>query len=365
MKRGITVLMAALLLLLSTGCTAMLERSYISATAHVDYDALEDDPSVLRAETYQSLVNSILYFVEAHSATGTIRLYNYTGDVEADLASACAEVLNEDPLGAYAVRDIRYDTTRIVTYYEVNISIIYSRSAQEVNEIRSVTGLTSLRSAIAEAVQSWQDHAAIRISYFSWTQQYVEELFWQAYYSNPLCALPGTEAAVTLYPDNGTQRIVDISISWPQSMSSMVDRSRELSRTAGLLLDENPPAEDTYTVEELAVILGAAVTYSADGSSDPLDVLTGIPADDAGLLLTMELLCQQAEIEATMAFGVMRQETLGWLIVACEDGYRHLLPQDLSAVVNGATRELPLYTDEALRQEGYTWQSSLYPVCGT
>ena len=170
MKKRMGLILLAAALALSSGCAAMLERSYVSATTHVDYDSEEEDPSILRAETYQSLVNSILYFVESHAATGTIRLYNYTGDVEADLANACTEILNEDPLGAYAVRDIRYDTTRIVTYYEVNLSLIYSRSSQEVEAIRSVSGLSELRQAFSDLVSDGGTHAAFRFSYFSWTE---------------------------------------------------------------------------------------------------------------------------------------------------------------------------------------------------
>ena len=175
MRKQIGLLLLAAALMAGAGCSAMLERSYVSATTHVDYYAVEEDPPVLRAETYQGLVNSILYFVESHSATGTIRLYNYTGDVEADLANACTEILNEDPLGAYAVRDIRYDTTRIVTYYEVNLSVIYSRSAAEVEEIQFVTGLTSLRRAFSDAISAIQGPGPPR----KWRKEQIGFKKWQ------------------------------------------------------------------------------------------------------------------------------------------------------------------------------------------
>ena len=75
-------------LLLCSGCTAMLERNHSSTTSHVDYSITEDS-SILRAESYQALLNSLLYFVNEHVGSGTIRLYNYTGNVTADLQRAC------------------------------------------------------------------------------------------------------------------------------------------------------------------------------------------------------------------------------------------------------------------------------------
>ena len=123
--------LAAVLLVLAallSGCTAMLERTYVSSTAHVEY-TLTEDSSTLRAESYRGLVDAILYFVNEHAAQGTIRLYNYTSDVEADVDAACREVVEEDPLGAFSVASIDYAFSRIVSYYEVTVTLTYSHTA--------------------------------------------------------------------------------------------------------------------------------------------------------------------------------------------------------------------------------------------
>ena len=132
--------------LLCSGCT-MLERSHSSSSSHVDYSVTEDS-SILRVESYQALVNSLLYFVSEHVGSGTIRLYNYTGNVDADLQRACTEVQETDPLGSYAVNSISYESTRILTYYEVKFNISYGRSIAEVAEIRNVSGVNGVRQAL-------------------------------------------------------------------------------------------------------------------------------------------------------------------------------------------------------------------------
>ena len=75
-KAALTALLLAAACLLC-GCTSMLERSYSTSADHVDYSVTEDS-SILRAESYQALLNSILYYVSEHSGGGTIRLDNYT-----------------------------------------------------------------------------------------------------------------------------------------------------------------------------------------------------------------------------------------------------------------------------------------------
>lgn len=363
MKTWICLAGLCALLLLGSGCSAMLERSYGSTSSHADYYPMEEDPSVLQAETYQGLVNSILYFVESHITAGTIRLYNYTGDVESDLASACSEILTEDPLGAYAVRDIRYDTTRIVTYYEVNLSVIYARSAQDVESIRSITGLTGLRSELRRVISSLQTHAAIRASYFSWTDQFLTELFWATVYSQPCYAVSGLEMDLQLYPDSGTQRIIELSLSWPQNQEDLSTRAAQLTADATGLLSASPPQGETYTPQELAGLLATFAVYSPEGSSDPADGLQGRPVNDLGLLLTYELLCQEGELDAEMALGALGQEQAYWLILETAEGYRHLPAQELVYLLENPQASLSLYTDERLSLLGYSWQANLYPVC--
>ena len=60
---------------------------------------------------------------------------------------------------------------------------------------------------------------------------------------------------VTLYPDIGTQRILEISLHWPEKQDSLSVRSEDLITLAGQLLRDNPPAADSYTPGELVSLL--------------------------------------------------------------------------------------------------------------
>lgn len=367
MKKRLLALVLCCLIFCS-GCTAMLERSYISASAHVDYSAT-DDSSVLRAGSYQALVNSILYFVGEHVGGGIIRLYNYTGNAEADLERACAEVMEDDPLGAYAVRSIDYESTRILTYYEVKFRILYQRTAAEVAEIRTVSGQSGVRHELERMIGSRLSHVTLRTAYFTSDAALVSQLFWLSFYSTPTMTLAVPEFTAAFYPENGTQRILELNLSWPLTAESLAEYSSALSAAAEALFASAPPGDGRCTVQELADVVRGTVVYDPSGSHSALSALNGEPVNDLGVLLALEFLCQQQGIEASVVSDSAGAQM--WLIVATPSGYRHLLPRDLRPSVQTETGDapdseawtLPLYTDEELAALGFEWPRDLHPAC--
>lgn len=399
MKKRIFVLVLCCLLLCS-GCASMLERNYSSSAAHVDYSGTEDS-SILRAESYQALVNSLLYFVGEHVGGGIIRLYNYTGNVEADLARACAEVTEEDPLGSFAVRSINYESTRILTYYEVKFRILYQRTAVEVAEIRAVSGATGIRQELKRITDNHLSHSTMRTAYFTGDSALVSHLFWLSFYSTPAAVLAAPEFTAVFYPEEGTQRILDLQIKWPLTAEQLAQYSDSLTEAANDLLADVPPSDTGYTVQDLARLVRDTVSYDPSGSPTALSALTGEPSNDLAVLLALEHLCQQQGLEVSVVADTSGAQM--WLIVATPSGYRHLLPRDLrpdteqpqpepdepnpeqtepiepdqTEPLDPAQEEpaeepqpeetdlwqLPLYTDEELAALGFEWPRELHPAC--
>ena len=392
MKKRLLALGLGVVLALGSGCAAMLERSHVSSTAHVDYAVEGDDESILRAETYQGLVNSLRYFIDEHRSGGVVRLYNYNGDVESDLAAARDEVLQE-PVGAFAVRALNYDSTRILTYYEVKLTISYTRTAREVEAIPEVFGLSGVQQELSRLVTERQRSSVFMASYFSGDGGTVEKLFVEGIYNAPalFCYPAGPETdldyEIRLYPETGTRRIVEVRVNWRDSDREAAQRVEELERVTSALLEANPPEGESYTVEELAAIVrGAHGGEDARGSNLVQEVLSGETAADSGLLMAMEYLCHQCGIEAVTVWGEGPQQS--WLIVSTPDGYRHLLVDSLYVPSEedpdgeepdgegpdgedpdgeGPDGEEPethvaLYTDREMTELGYEWPASLYPA---
>lgn len=162
-------------------------------------------------ENYQELVNALIYLISLGEEEGTVRMYNYDQDVEQSLSDACLEVVQEDPLGAYAVDFIRYDVTPIVSYYEAAVEITYRRTREQVSAIVAATGATAIRSQLRDLLSSFGTEAALRISYFEGDEAYIQALFREAYYASPDTALDLPEAQVYIYPQG---RRAAASASW-------------------------------------------------------------------------------------------------------------------------------------------------------
>ena len=355
--RLLPLALAAALLL--TGCAPLLQRSYSSYSAHVE-SVVADDSSALRAESYRGLVDALLYYVNRHITDGVIRLANYPSDVSADLESARLEVMREDPLGAFAVEELTYDFSRIVSYYEVSVSITYSHTAEEIAAIEFASGSAAIRPRLRQAMAKFSSTLLLRTSYFTGDEDQVRAMAVQAYYDTPQSAFGLPEISVKLYPDSGVQRIIALTFTWPEGRTVSSARSEQLLALSRRLLADAPPEGEQYTPDELyRILLSAAAPDQADDpdetpSSDPYAALTGKRADQLSRTLALELLFQQAGIDATLVSGVAPGGNTCWLIADCGSGYRHLLPGE-DAVA--------LYTDLEMSAAGYLWNQSMYPDC--
>ena len=222
MKTRLRLLLLLCTMALSlTGCGSLLERSYASVTPHTQFQDEEENAAILRAETYQGLVSALLHLVEQGAESGIVRLYQYssvTGSATGDVDQACLEVTQEDPLGAYAVDDIKYDVQPTAAYYQVEVKLAYTIPTEELKQVISVTASTAVVRELEELLPSKPQKVVFRISYFSQEdsietiRQAVREAY--AAQTKPLPALE--DIHITLYPDSGQQRLAEIKLTWAE-----------------------------------------------------------------------------------------------------------------------------------------------------
>ena len=357
MKRQLLAAVTALTLLLTAGCSALFSRQYVHVTNHTATPTAEGDPSVLRAESYQELVNALIYFIGQGAETGSIRLYMDSETVETDLENACLEVVQEDPLGAYAVEYIKYSVNSVVTYNQADVQITYRRTKEQVASIVSVTGTTAIRSELRSALSSFDPEQVLRISYFDGDEDYIMTLVREAYYSTPATALGLPQAEIAIYPDSGRQRIVEILLTYPLDLPELErrqllleNRLEQLLQSPSLTLGEDPLLAAASTVL-------SAGDYAPAGGSTAYDVLVEGQGSSEGLALAMTLLCQNLNVDCQVVQGALDGEPHFWTVVETESGWRHL---DLTA---SQPLSIPLLTDEEQTALGYSWDAEAVPPC--
>ena len=351
MKRLIPLLCALALVL--TGCGSMLERDYVSSTRHVEYP-VNADLSILQAESYQGLVSALLYFVAEHAETGVLHLSNYVGNVGEDLETACAEVMEQDPIGAYALNGIEHRYTRIVSYYEVNLTFDYAHTAAELDSIVTLRAANALPAVLSSSMTRFDESCVVSMNYFTGDEASLLTQVRQLWLDTPLAALGQPSIRVKLYPDSGISRVAEFTFEWPENPDDLSARSSELlSAAQRLLQDLNLPAEE-LTAETLLTILPTRVSLVPEGGSTAYDALVVGEANAQGMALALRLLCQLSNVEATVVEGRKDGEPAFWLIAATADGYRHLDP---------AARDPFCALDEEFQALGYEWSMERYPAC--
>lgn len=354
MRKMICAVMAALMLL-STGCSSMLNRDYSSVTVHSATPTAEGDANTMRVQNYQELVNALIYLINQGEESGSIRYSGEEADFKKLMDEACLEVKQEDPLGAYAVDYIKYSVISIVGSYEADVQITYRRTREQVASIVDATGAAAIRSELSRALSSFDTEVVLRISYFEEDEAYIQQLVRQAYLSNPATALDFPDAQVAMYPESGQQRIVEVTLTYHQSLQTLESRRNSLSREAERICQ---PLTELTIKEKLDGITGTLQSlgaYSAQGGSTAYDALLGGVGDSQGVALAFSLLCRQVGITCSVVDGRKNGQSHFWNVVQTSSGYRHV---DLSRTENVAYN-----VDQTMTQQGYVWDTQQVPAC--
>ena len=82
--RFLTLTVAVCLLL--TGCASLLEREYSTVEPHVSKFWESEAAGTLRAESYQDVVNGLIYFINRGAESGSIR-FDESSNPESDMVT--------------------------------------------------------------------------------------------------------------------------------------------------------------------------------------------------------------------------------------------------------------------------------------
>ena len=354
MRKMMCAVMAALMLL-STGCSSMLNRDYSSVTVHSATPTAEGDANTMRVQNYQELVNALIYLISQGEESGSIRYSGEEADFKKLMDEACLEVKQEDPLGAYAVDYIKYSVISIVGSYEADVQITYRRTREQVASIVDATGAAAIRSELSRALSSFDTEVVLRISYFEEDEAYIQQLVRQAYLSNPATALDFPDAQVAMYPESGQQRIVEVTLTYHQSLQTLESWRNSLSREAERICQPLTELTIKEKVDGITGTLQSMGAYSAQGGSTAYDALLGGGGDSQGVALAFSLLCRQVGITCSVVDGQKNGQSHFWNVVQTASGYRHV---DLSRAGS-----VTYNVDQTMTQQGYVWDTQQVPAC--
>ncbi len=357
MKRRTIALILTLCALLSLpGCGSLFDRTDFAVAPHQEQSAIQEDGSILHAENYANLVSCVQHFVFMGQQEGKVRVYKYSGDIESDLRTACREVLTEDPLGAYALSDISFTYDRIVSYYECTFHFVFRRTKQEISSIVNAYGDTSIRKEIKKAMSGFDSTLTFRTANYYADRTNLYKLAQEAYYASPATAMGYPSVSISLFPESGDVRIVEMQFSYDHSPEEMKQHADEVAAAAARIMGLET-ATNGSVAELLCARLLQAVTYAPDGGSSVYDALCLGSANSEGLALSYQLLCKQADIPCQIVQGTLSGIPHCWNIVEADGAHWHV---DLT---RGAAPQERLRSDADMTSNGYYWSKDDYPHC--
>ena len=195
--------------LLLSGCS-LLQREYSRTEPHSATYYEGDRRDVLRAESYQDLVNDLLLLVSAHDESGTVWLYGSDADADAPQMAqeACDEVLQETPLGAYALEYLTYTVDEGGRgYTQLRFTAGYRRTARQIKAIVHATNAAALQDLLRAAAENGGQELAVQVGSPDGSRQTIADAVSRLQQETA----PGSQPwQVRFYPDTESWGIVEI-----------------------------------------------------------------------------------------------------------------------------------------------------------
>ncbi len=348
--------------LLLCGC-GMQETTYIVVEPHSEDYGTEIDSDTVTVGSYLSLRNAILSMVEDYTQEGVIRAESYSGNISEDISKAVSEVTSSTPLGTYAVASITYDYSRIVSYYEIHININYQRTQDEVASIIHIADTDALQEKLSGAMEAYSTRLLLMVdNYQSFDMEAaIQEIF----LAHPEFALELPEVSVDLYPSVGTQRILDIRLTYthtPEELAGYRDElADQIDRLANLynkIPADMDRARRIYNRLGRNAVLELYSNQSLSGSA--YSALVESSATTYGFAQAYRLLSEACGMPCQLVSGWKNGMVYYWCLAEL-DGESYYI--DPSLMVTGQSVDYFLMGDLELSENGYyTGNSGSYPA---
>ncbi|MBR4309031.1 MAG: hypothetical protein IKT58_05500 [Oscillospiraceae bacterium] len=364
MKQVILYLCILSLPLLLAACRAERGNDYLSVHPHVEQviaqpEAAETEIPIAHNRT--ELRGALLSLIRNWQEAGTVLIRDYEGDLEGDLNEALEYATRKDPVGAYGVDYA--DGEILVEGQEISIrfSIVFRRSAAETSAIIPVTDNAEVLEKIEEALDNFSNSLTLRIR--NYTKEDFSNYILDYCLENPRKILAIPEFSVDLYPEEGSQRILELHFSYPESKESMRSKlySMQTLFQSSTSLAEQGQTEWERSENIFQYLTGRSTAYEITEETPVMpayNLLCEKIADDLSLAIVFHDQCKESDLDSAIVMGEKNGETYFWNILYL-DGQAYYV--DLLRSLLLGESSLTLLSDRELLKEGYVWELARLP----
>jgi predicted small secreted protein len=361
------MLIAVLLICITLAGCGMMDGEMYSVTAHKLTDAEEEEPALAEeVANYSELYETVLEMVKGRNENGTFRFTaDYDGDVERDVSELCMDIPNNTPLGAYAVYYMSSSVSKYVSYYEAKISITYKKSAVQISSIRDVDTMAVLDEQLQEIIENFGTYFAFETSNSRLNAEYIVNQAQKIFFENPDTVLAVPTVTVNAYPEEAVNRIVEVTISYPENTAVLrrliSDLQTQSAEIASWFTNQASDQAVLSICQYLAGHVELTSLYEGHWSAEDsaYGALVAGSANSEGYAMAVKVLCDALEIPCVVVNGRYDNETHYWNIVSIDGEHYHM---DASKFTdNGGTAAL--FLSDTRISSSYWWDTEAYPAC--
>lgn len=357
MKRTVTVYFLAFCLLLS-GCGMGVDGGYLWQQSHPMQDAVEIGENISVSD-YHTLYEVLEQAVEAGISEMTISVALYDrADVEPDMARAVALITRQNPIAAYAVKNIQWEQGSIGGEQVLVVQLSYVYDQSQIRKIRSVEDNHMAMEMLATALVDLESSIVLRIR--NYTDTDFLQLVADYATENPLVVMETPSVSCSMYPEFGSDRVVELRFTYLTSreiLRTMQQRVRTVVDATLDLVSFSQQPEEKYT-QMYSLLVERNQSYTTETSLTPAySMLLYGEGDSKAFATVYAAMCKKAGLECLTVVGTYNSELRYWNIVCIDGVYYHV--DLLRSKEEGQFRGM-----SDAEMQGYMWYYPAYPTCG-
>lgn len=355
MKKASLAALVALCLLLS-GCTGWMNGSYSSVHPFTDRGQ-QNNEQIVSVSSYSQLRETLADLVER---SGESILLNVQKMDQAllpeNMEKAVAYVLENTPIGAYAVERITYEQGTRAGQDVLFVTAEYNHNRPEILRMKRARSMEDVKKIVSTTMDQCEARVVlVAENYFNldlaqFVKNYADE--------NPDIIMEVPQVTVNMYPEQGSARVLEIVFSYQtnrDNLRNMQSRVRPLFTSAELYVSGNHADQEKYA--QLYAFLMERHEYTVETSITPsYSLLVHGVGDSRAFATVYAAMCRRAGLKCMVVSGTCEGEPMFWNMIKVGDRYAHV---DL--LRSNREQHFAMWTDADM--DGYVWDYSAYPAC--
>jgi hypothetical protein len=259
----------------------------------------------------------------------------------------------------------------LVTYFEVDITIEYSRTSEELEAITAVVTEQELTDLLLYAMSRHSEEVVL-LGALQLTEEMIVEKIRQIYYNNPSKIVMLPIATVEMFPETGSERVYSIQFSFMYAAAMMGRFSEWLTlyveQNAGRIEGDTDSLRLLALVRNLAASIefmeGTATTISVHGAQNwdttAYGALVRGRAVGEGFAMAFKALSIELGFDTHIVLGYLDERIHAWNIVRLEGYYYHI---DVAMISKYGLEAAFLKNDYEFEEMGYVWDMENTVIC--